>query len=387
MADYSYEALDADGQPVAGETRAHSTSEAVAQLERAGLQVLAIHKLENRPDVDSGLRDGFHRRLQATLDKRHQWLPVLAAVAEELPAGDVRRETQRLRICLEGELTTEQLLQSSDLPALLPLLTSGVESQTSSIRLKDLLSQVARQRQRISSRRQALMYPMCLLLMLVLVVVLSSIVVVPAFRSIFDEFGMSLPAPTAWVVWISDKLTEHAARTVLVSLVLVVGSVIVVRTWRGRALTNRLLGRFVAGSTANLQAMSSFTGTLAELIGLGAPMSDALRIAGRSCQHVAYNLAARDLELQLRAASPDTCLRSRHLPSLITHALQAGSEGRPHVVLLRELSTLYAEQVEHRMDWLSSSLSATLTVLIGFLVGGLVIALMMPMISMVSSLA
>ena len=211
----------------------------------------------------------------------------------------------------------------------------------------------------------------------------------------FDAFGLSLPAPTRWTFWIADQLTIHAGRTALYLAVICVATIPVVRWWRRHALTNRLLGRSVAGSTGNLRAMSRLTATLAELVGLDVPLAAALRYAGQASGHRYFADAATRMAEQLQrdrfqtpadeAGSPAD--PTGRLPQSVTLALAAGVGNRPSQPLLHELAAIYAHLAFLRSARLGASLPLLSLLVVGSFVGFVIVSLFMPLVSMVTSLA
>ncbi len=78
---------------------------------------------------------------------------------------------------------------------------------------------------------------------------------------------------------------------------------------------------------------------------------------------------------------------ARSFPAMLLHALSAAEDKRPCVPLIRELSHVYSERVSARLGRHSGISSPLMVIAVGFVVGLVVIALFMPLVSMVSSLA
>lgn len=385
---FKYEALNDQSEVVRGEISAESASAAILQLEHQGLIIQTIRVLSKEDaEYTSGMH-AFKKNLGHTLSARKQWLPMLDALAQELPDNFSRREATALIDKLRRDLTPEDLLASPDLADLLPLLTGGLDTQSSSRRLNDWLTHIVSQKQRKLQTRRILVYPFVLCMVALLVVMLSAFFIVPVFRSMFSDFGLMLPWPTLRLFQLSEQLTDHLLRTLLVVTGASAALFGLIQFWRSKAMTNRLFGRLVSGTSSNLHAMSQLTSVLAELVSLEAPLHEALRLAGSVSRHAVFAGAARKLasELQDPNSMADPIYAPR-LPHTLVYALRAGAEQRPNVPLLRELATLYAERIQYRSDWVTATLPAVFMIAIGIGVGFLVIALFLPLFSLVQSLA
>jgi type IV pilus assembly protein PilC len=135
--------------------------------------------------------------------------------------------------------------------------------------------------------------------------------------------------------------------------------------------------------------MSSLTRQLAELLSIDVSLPDALWIAGQSCQHYHFKNVAEQLARQAHGSlvplreSPV----AHNLPANVIRALEAGPGGKPNLTLLRELSVIYGDRANERVDWSSGAIAQFAIIFLGITVGFVVIALFSPLVSLVSSLS
>ena len=125
------------------------------------------------------------------------------------------------------------------------------------------------------------------------------------------------------------------------------------------------------------------------MLHLGAPPPDALRIAGRASRHRVYQTAANQLATSVHnpvivagQSTADSCL-----PPLVIHALQLGAHRQPNIGLLRELSRIYSDRTRNRMDWVVAGLPTLAMVVLGIAIGFLTFSLLLPLISLITSLS
>lgn len=403
MWDFDFQAINAQGELINGRLMAENAADAMRQLADQCLEVTAIQRVGAAGESPTGAGLGeltsddhaWRQRLSEVIDRRHLWLPIFAELLQELPADAPRRVTEQRLQRLQNDLTVQQFLGIPEGTSLLPLLTSQPEPSIDSQPARQWLEQLYCAQQRRSALRAWWIYPLILLLITLCILMFFSVFVLPIFREMFNDFGLSLPSPTKWTFWIADQLTHYAGRTALYVTVGCLVAIPIVRWWRRHAFTNRLFGRLVAGSTGNLRAMSRLTGTLAELVGLDVPLSSALRYAGQASGHRYFAEAATRMaeEFQrdrFRAPAVGAGIPvdpTGRLPQSVTYALVAGAEGSASQPLLHELAAIYTHVAQLRSARLGASLPLISLLVVGGFVGFVIVSLFMPLVSMVTGLA
>lgn len=401
MPEYSYQASGDDGHSVTGELSAESVAAAIAALEASGLTVESISLTSigqsHRPSAVNALGTSspsrfdtttLDRQFDAVMERREILIPALAALASEMPAGRGRREIQQLVGLLQKAQTAPDLRGSKVALQWLPFLTTGFTTESSTRRLSDLIAHASRESENRSQRRRLLAYPLVVMLIALAVFAFLCVMVVPTFGSMYADFGVRVPWSTRLVVGIADQLQHHPIQLVLIVGLTSAAIYGLVRLWVHFALTTRVFGIFVAGNSASVSAMSSLTIQLAELLSIGVELPEALWIAGQGCQHYHFKNVAEKLARFAHAANGplNESPVARSLPANVIHALQAGPNGGPQIRLLRELSEMYGDRAGERVDWSTSATAQFAIVVLGIMVGFVVIALLSPLISLVTSL-
>ncbi len=323
------------------------------------------------------------------IERKEVLVPALAALASEMPSGHGRREIQQLVEALRDAKTSTDLRRSKVAIGWLPLLVTGFDSESSTRRLSDLISYASRESRNRSQRRRLLAYPLAVLILAFVVLAFLSVIIVPIFGDMFADFGLLLPTPTRVVIFVAEQIRFHALRFVISLLLIAATFYGLARLWTRFSLTTRLLGAFTAGNTANVSAMSILTSQLAELLNIDVSLPDALWIAGQSCQHYHFKNVAEQLARDAHGSTaPLRASQVAHnFPANVIRALEAGPGGKPHIGLLRELSALYADRANQRIDWSTGAITQFAIVSVGITVGFVVIALFSPLVSLVSSLS
>jgi type IV pilus assembly protein PilC len=210
---YSWRAVDADGAEKRGRTIAADTAGARAALRRDGLTVLELTALGAAPKPKARAADItlFTRQLAGLLRAGLPLAPSLDLIAETPARGGLPRIVGGIaRDITQGVAFSEalarhpacfntlycQLVAVGELAGALPTVLA---------RLADDRERAAAQRAKL---RAALTYPVAVLLLSLAITAGLLIGVVPTFKTIFDGFGAALPAPTLFVLALSDGVAR-----------------------------------------------------------------------------------------------------------------------------------------------------------------------------------
>ncbi|MFK8113264.1 MAG: type II secretion system F family protein [Rubripirellula sp.] len=399
MPKYSYEATNESGETITGETVAEKAAEALAKLEADGLQVESIQLVREsvavpeKPALRSTHADSsspyvkLDDQFQAAMDRRHALIPAFAALADEMPVGKAKVELRQLSRALQGAEFATDLRRSKVATRWLPLLVTGFSNESNSRHLSDLLAHASQESENRRQRRRSLAYPFLIFLLALGVLLGLCSIVVPTFESMFHEFGLMLPLPTRMVLGLSHQIRTNPGGLFLgvaLSVAVVFGLLFL---WTRFALTTRLFGFATSGNSLNVNAMSRLTRQLAELLSIEVSLPDALWIAGQQCQHHHFKLAAEQLARDAHRGKISDSSVAHNFPANMIHALTAGPKGGPNVPLLRELSTVYSDRVANRVDWSTGVIAQGALVFVGIMIGFTAIALLAPMVSLISSLS
>ncbi len=391
MNNYSYTAIDADGNIEHGTIESTDLASAIAQLAERNLVAQSIALRDQATVAKERQSSAFESNLRQLLARREEWKQALNAACSELPHGPTRREllelTQQLSSS-QGDRPLVALLRQPAMLELLPLLENSDNKLGGQEPLRKWLGGMLKKQQLRTQYRKRLTYPVVLIGLTLLILCGFAYFLIPLFRDMFNEFGLTLPPPTILVFWLAEQTTTYLFRSLAVIFCLMLIIIPFVRYWRSRSLSNRLFGRLVAGTSSNLLAMASLANTLSHMLRLGAPLNEALRIAGTASRCYFYQRAAIELSNQIeQSANVAPKLSSRVLPPLLLYALQAESSGSPSLPMLESLAQIYSDRAQCRVDLLTTMLPVLALLVIGFGVGFVVISLFMPLVSMVTSLA
>lgn len=412
MANFRYQALDAAGQRVTGELEADSVQLAVAQLETRGLILQSIgyasatptstdapsapagHPFETqspRPQLSSS-EDHEHAVLQAhmatILERGKTITPALRAYADELPAGQQRRQLLAVcRVLARGNVG-EATAALADLPEYwIPLLSAATSSSDPGHVLSEFLSESQRTDDLRHQWWLTLAYPIVLAALTLAVMLALSFFVIPEFGSIFADFDLELPELTFWVLRVANWLVSWSG---LIFVALFAATALLVLN------ANRLLPKSVIAWLSDWirppfgrrAAIARFARFLADLLEAGVGLPDALRIAGHCVQRSRLRRAAWRMANELEVESPPPHRRNLNpLTASVCYAATAPMSPEARIHLLREISACHADRVRVGLSWTNGLVEPAAICLVGIAVGLVVLGLFLPLIKLINGLA
>ncbi|MCU0709361.1 MAG: hypothetical protein MUF23_13815 [Pirellula sp.] len=225
-------------------------------------------------------------------------------------------------------------------------------------------------------------YPAAVFISALLVAILLGTTIVPTFKQMFLEFDLMLPAATKWLIWGSDSITQHPIESMVSVIVLLtlLGLGVISAGWiADRLPSGSILARLLSGSRSQVMGMARWTGSLAEMLHLGMPMSQAVVLAGMLS-------GKSSLELQSIRLAQGESNRAYGLSPVALAALNC-DDSQKRVALLRSLSDLYWNRITRRTRASAGWIAPIAVVIVGAFVAFVVIALFMPLVSLITSLS
>lgn len=333
---------------------------------------------------------GFARQLGAMLSAGIPIVGALDALEEQADHKGFKTTIARVRAAIEnGAAMSEALAQ---FPSVFDNLfcnmvrggeTGGQLPETIS-RLAGFLESSAKLRKQVSS---AMTYPIVILSLSLVIATGMIIFIVPVFAGMYADFGGQLPAPTQFLMNMSDFLVHRG----WILLLAIAGLVIGLRHWSktpegGYTIDALKLRLPIAGDLIRKLAASRFARTLGEMTRCGVPILSALEItAGATGNRVAERviMEARDTVERGEPLSAGL-IKQTVLPLTMVRMLQAGEKTGRIDDMMMNVADYYDQEIETTLAGLTSLLEPILMVFLGIIIGGIVVAMFMPIFQMAS---
>lgn len=249
-------------------------------------------------------------------------------------------------------------------------------------RLATYQESTARLRKKVKS---AMMYPTAVTGVAISITVFLLVKVVPVFGEIFSGFGANLPAPTQFLIDLSNWMQKWYLLMALAMGGLVYGWLAYIKTKPGREFWDRTRIKLpIFGVIAHKICLARFTRTLASLIRSGVPILEVLNIVGNTCGNVVMEKAIRVAASDIEKGEGISSSLSKHpvFPTMIIRMMTAGEQTGKIDSMLERVADFLDEEIETTLSGLTSLIEPLLIVFLGVVVGGIVIAMFLPIFKM-----
>ncbi|PHS01870.1 MAG: type II secretion system protein F [Oceanobacter sp.] len=396
---FVWEGVNRRGQPAKGELSALNSAYAKAHLRKQGIEPKKVKKAS---EPLFGLGSGPKRKKIKSSDITFFTRQMATMVKAGVPL------VQAFDIVSDGidNLTLRQIIgdvrdsvsSGNDFAAALrqhpqhfdDLTCSLIESGEQAGTLQTMLDKVAVYKEKTETLKgkikKALMYPIITLLVAFGVTLILLIKVVPSFEEIFTSFGAELPAPTQFVVNLSE-LAQDYYLYILASIILIVVALIqgIKRspTFKDQ-FEATLLNIPVLGDIIRKAAIARYARVLATTFAAGVPLVDALESVSGAVGNSVYRKATllikddvasgQQMHLAMRAV--------KVFPSMVVQMTSIGEESGALDEMLGKAADYYEEEVDNAVDNLTALIEPMIMIFLGVVIGGMIVAMYLPIFEM-----
>ena len=384
---FNWEGKDRAGKLVRGEMRATGATVVNATLRRQGVLVQKVKKQSmgrggKVTDKDITL---FTRQL-ATMMKAG--VPLLQAF-DIVGKGAGNPAVGKLLHSVKTEVETGSSLAAAFRKYPLyfdALFCNLVQAGEQAGILESLLDRLATYKEKIlaikSKIKSALFYPIAVIVVAFIITSIIMIFVIPAFKQVFTSFGADLPAPTLFVIAVSDAFVKY---WYLIFGVTFGGIYAFFYAWKRsvpvQIFMDRLMLRIpVFGPLIRKSTIARWTRTLATMFAAGVPLVEALdSVGGASGNHV-YLMATKQIQSEVSTGTSLTVAMQNAgvFPTMVIQMCMIGEETGALDSMLSKVADFFEDEVDDAVEALSSLMEPMIMVVLGTLIGGMVISMYLP---------
>ena len=233
-----------------------------------------------------------------------------------------------------------------------------------------------------SKIKSALMYPTSVLVVAFVVVAVIMIFVIPAFKEVFTSFGADLPAPTLFVMAISEFFVAYWW---LIFGAIGGGIYFFMQAWQRNEKMQKFMDRLllqvpIFGTLINKSCIARWTRTLSTMFAAGVPLVEALDSVGGASGNSVYQIATEKIQQEVSTGtSLTTAMTNANLfPSMVLQMCLIGEESGSIDHMLGKAADFYEAEVDEMVAGLSSLMEPIIIVILGGLIGGIVVSMYLP---------
>jgi len=384
---YLWEGKDKKGKVVRGELRAGSETVVNVTMRRQGILVTKVKKKTFRSGKKISEKDiGLFTRQLATMMKAG--VPLLQSF-DIVAKGHANPSVSKLVNDIRGDVETGTSLSQAfrKFPLYFdPLFCNLVGAGEQAGILEDLLERLAIYKEKTlaikGKIKSALFYPISILAVAFIVTAVIMIWVVPAFKQVFSSFGADLPAPTLFVMAISDFMVGN---WYIIFPTIFAGLYLFFQSWRRSLKVQRFMDRLllkapIFGAVIRKATIARWTRTLATMFAAGVPLVESLDSVGGASGNAVYLDATKKIQSEVSTGtSLTTAMENANVfPNMVTQMVSIGEESGSLDQMLGKVADFYEAEVDDAVASLSSLMEPLIMVILGVLIGGLVIAMYLP---------
>ena len=261
------------------------------------------------------------------------------------------------------------------------MIRSGESSGNLDIVLKRLAAHLERIMSLKGKVKHAMVYPSVIIIVTIVVISIIMLFVIPKFAEIYESAGRALPLPTQILI----NISRNFWKILLAFIILLVGSIVGIKYYRtkerGKYNTDKILLHLpILGELFHKAAVARIARTLANLVGGGVPLLQALTIAGETSGNKVLEKAMEEVKINVSAGQSiaDPMFYTGVFPYLLVEMVRVGELTGKLEDMLNRVADFFEEEVDRTVNTLSTLIEPILIVILGIVVGSILIALYLP---------
>jgi type IV pilus assembly protein PilC len=388
---FSWEGKDKAGKVVRGEIRAVSETAVNATLRRQGIMVQKVKKQKKGSGGKVAQKDiSLFTRQLATMMKAG--VPLLQSF-DIVGKGAANPAVAKLLFEIKTDVETGSSLAAAfrKYPLYFDALYCNlVQAGEQAGILETLLDRLATYQEKIlaikSKIKSALFYPIAIIAVAFIITAVIMIFVIPAFKQVFSAFGADLPAPTLFVMAISDAFVAY---WYIIFSVVGGGIYGFLEAWKRSLAVQIFMDKLslklpVFGDLVRKSTIARWTRTLSTMFAAGVPLVEALDSVGGAAGNYVYSAATKQIQQEVSTGTALTVAMTNAniFPTMVLQMCSIGEETGALDGMLGKVADFYEAEVDDAVEALSSLMEPMIMVVLGTIIGGMVIAMYLPIFKM-----
>lgn len=395
---FQYKGLDKTGKELKHTVTAETIIQAKQKVKTSGIMLISIKEKKSKENSSLNISFGSKVKVEDLALMTRQLATLVRAkiqIVEALGALQDQVENDHLRVVLseikqdvnEGASLAKSMAKHPKVFSNVysNMIEAGEESGNLEVVLLRLADFTEAQMKLLTKVKGAMMYPIIMMVVGSFLISGIFIFVIPKLAKIFTSMKMDLPLPTKICIGISNFMQTYWW-IVLIAIGLLFWFF---NKWKASAKGERTWHKVtlnvpIAGHIVKMINVSRFCSTLATLMGSGVPIITSLKIV----KNLVPNVHMKDAIENATAAVQEGISMSIPLkdsgqfPTMVTHMITLGERSGELQEMLGIVSENYEDQVDAKINGLTSLLEPIMIVVLGLTVFFIVISVIMPMMQL-----
>ncbi len=399
---FEYKAVHSSGKPSRGLIEAESQRAARQKLKKQGLMVTDIDERNSLKSRSSGKGGGgglpfignrvgikdiamMTRQLASLIKANIPLVEALTALVEQTDNEKLKVALSQVRQDVnEGSSLARATTSHPKLfdTVYINMIEAGESSGTLGlvlIRLAELKESQMRLRSKVLS---AMTYPILMIAVATFLMLAIFTFVIPKLAQVFESLNKPMPELTRFLIWMSDIIVNYWF--LILGAVLFLASAF--RKWinspKGRPKWDAFkLSIPVLGSLIRTIAVTRFSSTMATLLASGVPILTSMNIARNLVGNIPIANAISNARENITEGQSiaDPLRKSGEFPPMMIHMISIGERTGELPQMLKNVAETYEEQINSKIDSLTSLVEPIMIIGMGVAVGVIVFSVFMPL--------
>jgi type IV pilus assembly protein PilC len=397
MAVFRWQGVSPRGETISGEMEAATRDAVMARLRSQRIQPIPTKIRERGKGLDReisipGFGDSvkqkdvviFTRQLGTMIDAGLPIVQCLEILAMQTENKKFRQIIRELKEDVESGATFTEALRKhpkifDDL--FVNLISAGEIGGILDTILARLSSYMEKSMKLKAKIKGAMIYPATIITVAGGVTTVLLIWVIPVFAELFSSFGQELPAPTQFVINLSNFTIAYFPYMFVALIAFFVALRQIYQTENGRLQMDRMILQTpVFGELIRKSAIARFTRTLSTLISSGVPILDALLITAKTSGNKVVERAVLATRLSISEGNTisEPLIASKVFPPMVCQMIAVGESTGALDAMLQKIAEFYEDEVDNMVNNLTTLMEPLVIFFLGIIIGGLVISMYLP---------
>lgn len=397
---YSYKGIDPTGKEQKGTVTSETIVQAKQKVKNMGIMLMDMQEQNADALKKKSISIGFGptiktedlalmtRQLSTLIKAKVQLVESLSALTDQMEKPQMKVILSEIKQKVnEGSSLAGAL---KDYPKVFSnvyvnMVEAGEQSGTLDVvllRLADFTEAQVRLQRKVKG---AMLYPVIMAFFGMAMMSVIFVFVIPKITKIFVNMKKELPLPTKISIWVSDRLIEDWYWIIALVILIYWGFNTYIESESGKRKWHAFQLRApVVGELVMMVNVSRFCSSLATLLNSGVPILTALTIVKNLIGNVHLQEAVQTSRDRVSegGSMTDPLIKSGHFPALVTHMIKLGERSGELEPMLKIVADNYEEQVDTRLNGLTSVLEPIMMLGLGGMVALIVASVIIPMMEL-----
>ena len=400
MAEFAYDAINAQGMLTSGVISAPDVSSAREQLQARGLlpSSLAERAAAGEETFGSMFKkvkpkslQVFARQLATMIEAGVSVVAALVTLEEQTDDKYLQEVVGEVRADVESGMIFSRALARHPKVfdrLFVAMVAAGESSGTLDIVLDRVATQIEKATKLKRRVKGAMVYPIVVISFATLVLTFMLMFIVPVFQKVFDELNGQLPTPTRVIIGMSNALRGY-----WFIIFPTIGLIIyMIRRFKRTPEGTRMWDRFKLrvpmkiGDVVQKIALARISRTLATLVAAGVDIITALDIAAGTAGNWVLETALQRTSQRVHEGVPISIplAEDENFPPMVSQMVKIGEETGELDKMLGKIADFYEDEVDASIESLTSIIEPLLMICVGAMVGAIVISMYLPMFKLLT---